>query len=88
MDSRLFLSVFLPLFLLYLRTLSPTVPLEDGGEMVRAAHFLGVTHPPGYPLYCLLGKIFTFLPFRNVVVSPDLGAPSPHSQNLPCPSIP
>ena len=53
----LWLAVSGSLYLAYLLTLSPTVPLEDGGEMIRAAFTLGVTHPPGYPLYTLLGRL-------------------------------
>ncbi|HRY29305.1 MAG TPA: DUF2723 domain-containing protein [Elusimicrobiota bacterium] len=34
------------------------VPYRDSGEMVTDAHTLGVAHPPGYPLYVLLGKVF------------------------------
>lgn len=30
----------------------------DSGELVTAAATLGVPHPPGYPLYVILGKIF------------------------------
>ena len=26
----------------------------------------GIIHPPGYPLYLLIGKLFTFLPLRDV----------------------
>jgi len=75
----LFLSVFLPLFALYLHALSPTVPLEDGGEMIRAACSLGVTHPPGYPLYVMLGRLALLLPagdpaFRLNLVSALSGA--------------
>jgi hypothetical protein len=55
----------LPVFLAYLVTLSPTVPLEDGGEMIRAAFTLGVTHPPGYPLYTLIGRLACLLPLGD-----------------------
>eukprot|EP00960_Hanusia_phi_P031351 749242-Hanusia_phi.AAC.7 len=41
------------LFLLYTRTLYPTVAGGDSGELITAAFFLGVPHPPGYPLYTL-----------------------------------
>jgi dolichyl-phosphate-mannose-protein mannosyltransferase len=34
----------------------------DSGELITAAHVLGVVHPPGYPLYTLLGKLFSLLP--------------------------
>lgn len=62
----LFLSVFLPLLFIYVLTLSPTVPLEDGGEMIRAAFTLGVTHPPGYPLYSLVGRLACLVPVGDV----------------------
>jgi len=66
MNIILFLSTFFFLFINYLLTLSPTVPLEDGGEMIRAAYCLGVTHPPGYPLYTLVAALATHLPIGDV----------------------
>jgi tetratricopeptide (TPR) repeat protein len=33
--------------------------------MVVGPYTLGVLHPPGYPLYTLIGKLFTYLPFSN-----------------------
>ncbi len=45
----------------------PTVYSGDSGELVTACSVLGIAHPPGYPLYVLLGKIFTLLiPFGNI----------------------
>ena len=66
-------------FTIYLRTLAPTVMWYDMGEYQTAAYFLGVAHNTGYPLYLLLGKIFTFLPvgdpaFRVNVMSAFFGA--------------
>jgi Flp pilus assembly protein TadD len=49
----------------YVLTLAPTVTAEDSGELITAACTLGVAHPPGYPLWCLLGKAFSLLPLRN-----------------------
>jgi hypothetical protein len=46
--------------IVYVLTLAPTVTAEDSGELITAACTLGVAHPPGYPLWCLLGKAFTF----------------------------
>jgi Tfp pilus assembly protein PilF len=54
------LAFLLPL-VVYLYTLCPTVPAGDGGELICAAHDLGIAHPTGYPLYCLLGRIFSLL---------------------------
>ncbi len=50
----------------YVRTLAPTVGSEDSGELITAAYVLGIPHGPGFPLWCLLGKLFTFLPISNV----------------------
>ena len=51
---------------LYLFTLAPSVTFEDSGELAAAAYNLGVPHPPGYPVFCMVGKLFTLLPFGNV----------------------
>jgi hypothetical protein len=47
---------------LYALTLCHTVYWYDSAELTTAAVTLGVTHPPGYPLYTLLGHVFTWLP--------------------------
>ena len=59
-------STFLISFLTYLKTLAPTIYWGDSGELIAAAHTLGVAHPTGYPTYTLLGKLFTFIPFGNI----------------------
>ncbi|HKQ61790.1 MAG TPA: DUF2723 domain-containing protein, partial [Candidatus Polarisedimenticolaceae bacterium] len=48
---------------LFLATSPPTVYFGDGGELIAAAHALGVAHPPGYPLYVVLGHAFLGLPW-------------------------
>lgn len=45
----------------YLFTLCPTVYVEGSGELIGATYLLGTPHPPGYPLYCLLGRLCTLL---------------------------
>lgn len=57
---------FLLSFILYLLTLAPTVTFEDSGELIAAAYNLGVPHQPGYPLFTLLGRIFSMIPLENV----------------------
>ena len=58
-------AVLLASFALYLATLAPTLTWGwqdkgvDGGELLTAAHTLGIPHPPGYPSYMLLLKAFT-----------------------------
>jgi hypothetical protein len=53
-------------FAIYARTLAPTVVGGDAGELVAVGASLGVAHPPGYPLYTLLAKIFTLAPWGSV----------------------
>jgi len=48
-------------FAVYLRTLASTVLPGDSGEFQFAAPLMGVAHPTGYPLYILLGKLWTLL---------------------------
>ena len=49
------------LFVLYAIGACPTVYVGDSGELVTAVHILGIPHPTGYPLYVLLGKLWTLL---------------------------
>jgi hypothetical protein len=46
-------------FVLYARGACPTIYVGDSGELVTAVHVLGIPHPSGYPLYVLLGKLWT-----------------------------
>jgi 4-amino-4-deoxy-L-arabinose transferase-like glycosyltransferase len=43
----------------YLLTLAPTVVSGDAPELTTAAYTLGIAHAPGYPLYTLLGWLFS-----------------------------
>lgn len=51
---------------LYGRTLAPSLLLGDGAEFQTLAVTLGLAHPTGYPIYLLLGKLFTLLPFGSL----------------------
>ncbi len=53
---------------LYTATLAPTVVtiFDDSPEFQLVCYRLGVAHPTGYPLYTLLGWLFTRLPFGDV----------------------
>jgi hypothetical protein len=51
---------------LYAITLYPDVAGGDSGELTAAVATGGVIHPPGYPLYALLGKLFLLLPHGTV----------------------
>ena len=48
-------------FALYAAGACRTIYVGDSGELVAAVHTLGIPHPSGYPLYVLLGKLWTLL---------------------------
>src|SRR5438105_10719036 len=60
--------VFVVALVTYSWTLAPTVTLVDSGELIVAAHGLGVAHPPGFPLWVMLAHLASLLPFGNVAV--------------------
>ncbi len=57
--------VFLISFLTYLRSVAPTTSFWDCGEFIACSFNLGVMHPPGSPLYLLIGRILTLLPLAK-----------------------
>lgn len=61
----LLLSFLLP-FALYMATLAPSVTFFDSGEFLTASASLGSAHSPGYPLFLMYAKPFTWLPLGNV----------------------
>lgn len=78
------LLVFFVVYITYLLTVFPTVQSEDSGELIVSAVGLDIAHPPGYPLYVLVGKLFSVLvPFGNMawrinIMSAVFGAATAH----------
>lgn len=48
-------------WLLYLLTLAPTTGFWDTSEYIATAQILGLPHPPGNPLFVLLGRTWSVL---------------------------
>lgn len=67
-NSKIFLPflAFLISLSTYFFTFARTVTLVDSGELILTSAKLGVAHPPGFPLYTVLGYIFSKLPFATV----------------------
>lgn len=58
--------LFVLVLVVYLWSAPRTVVLEDDGLFIMAAYFNGIAHPPGYPLYTVLGHWMTYMPFGSV----------------------
>ena len=52
--------VFAIATIVYMLTIEDTASLWDCGEYITAAYKLEVGHPPGAPLYMILGRLFSF----------------------------
>ena len=57
--------LWVTVFVVYLQTLAPTIGFIDSGELATVASTLGIAHPTGYPLFTLLGKVFSLVPFSS-----------------------
>ncbi|HET9453504.1 MAG TPA: DUF2723 domain-containing protein [Gemmatimonadaceae bacterium] len=61
--------VGLGIFILYILTLSPSTAMWDTSEYIAAAYTLGLPHPPGNPLFVLIGRVFAELPIATNVAT-------------------
>ncbi|MDR1338492.1 MAG: DUF2723 domain-containing protein, partial [Prevotellaceae bacterium] len=57
----------------YISTVEPTASLWDCSEFILSAHKLEVGHPPGAPLFAMLGHLFTmFASTENVALMANI----------------
>ena len=64
---RAALLVSLGALVLYLVTLSPSTAMWDTSEYIAAAYTMGLPHPPGNPLFVIIGRVFSILPIAGSV---------------------
>ena len=57
------LALFTGVLVVYLLTLAPGVLGGDAGEYQFVPYILSMAHPTGTPIYILLGKLWSSLPF-------------------------
>jgi hypothetical protein len=54
-------------FALYVGTLAPSTAMWDTSEYIAAAYTFGLPHPPGNPLFIIVGRVFSILPIARTV---------------------
>lgn len=73
-DTLISVALFLVTLFVYVRTLAPGVAymFDDSLEFQLLAQRMAIAHPTGYPLYSILLKLATFLPFGDVAYRANL----------------
>ena len=61
--------VFLIATTVYVLTLEPTASFWDAGEFIASSYKLLVPHPPGAPLFLLIGRMFSLFASDNTQVA-------------------
>jgi hypothetical protein len=83
MQRTRLLLIFIPpgflailLMAVYLASMAPGLTWAnfgaDGGDLIAAAATGGIAHPPGYPLYLLLARLFQLLPIGSLAYRTNL----------------
>lgn len=65
-ENRVIAAVILVTALVTLfMTVSPSVSFWDPGERIAASYLVQVPHPPGAPLFILMGRVMAMMPFAE-----------------------
>ena len=62
-NAFLAIVVYIISFIVYSLTVQHSIPFWDCGEFIASAVILGIPHPPGTPLFILIGRLFSLIPF-------------------------
>ena len=54
---------------LYVLTMAPSTAMWDTSEYIAAAYTFGLPHPPGNPLFVIVGRMFSVLPVAGSVAA-------------------
>ncbi len=65
-------AAFAVALVVYVRTLLPGVSFGDWAEAEMIPARLGILHPTGYPLYSLVGTLFSLIPIESVAYRANL----------------
>lgn len=65
-------AIFGIAFGIYTFTLCPTVYWEDSAAFCAVHSLLGIPHSPGFPVYVVLGRLFTLLPVPGSALGSNL----------------
>src|SRR5258705_1618324 len=55
------------ILVLYLVTMAPSTAMWDTSEYIAAAYTFGLPHPPGNPVFVIIGRVFSILPIASSV---------------------
>lgn len=61
------IGVALLALIMYLITLAPSVDFIDAGELAAVTHTLGIAHPTGYPLFTMMGWLWSHIPLGDEI---------------------
>lgn len=64
-----YLIIGILIFCTYMFTVAPTVVQIDAGELATVQITLGIAHPTGYPLFTMIGFLFSLLPLPVTKIS-------------------
>lgn len=64
--------IFIGSLVVYWMTSARSVFWWDSGELIASVSSLGIAHRPGFPIYILLAKMFSFLPFGTITFKVNL----------------
>ena len=68
-EYRASIAVGVAVLAIYLLTMAPSTAMWDTSEYIAAAYSFGLPHPPGNPLFVIIGHLFSLLPIAGNVAA-------------------